>query len=182
MVGPAVTILLSIDGGNRKATGRQCAVAEYHARVLYGLHSLNRAQAVKAEELTCDAVAVERPGYLKAKVPPRVIADLCWNAAAVAYTIARGAPVHEYTVSDGQPTDWIGTVPKPILHRRIWSALTGPERKVFPASTADDIERAVEHYARTKKILNSYPAYDWLCATGVGLFHFGRIKKGGVKV
>lgn len=175
-----MTILLSVDAGNRKVTDRQCAVAEYHRRELYDLHSLNRAQAVKAE-LTCDAVAVERPGYLKANIPPRIIADLCWNGAAVAYTLARGGPVHEYTVNDGKATDWIGSVPKPILHRRIWSALTGPERKIFPASTADDIEAAVEHYARTKKIRAGYAAYDLLCAAGVGLFHFGRIKKGGCK-
>jgi len=176
-----VTILLSVDAGNRAKTDRQCAVAEFHRREVAFLHSLNRAQAVKAE-LTTDAVAVERPGYLKANIPPRVIADLCWNGAAVAYTLARGGPVHEYTVNDGKPTDWIGSVPKPILHRRIWSALTGPERRIFPASTADDIERAVEHYARTKKVLSSYKAFDLLCAAGVGLFHFGRIKKGGVKV
>lgn len=174
-----MTILLSIDGGNRKLNARACAVAEYHRAELYGLHSLNRKQAVLVDDLTCDAVAVERPSYdgrIARGVPPSTIIDLAWNAAAVAYTLARGSPVHEYT-----PTEWIGTVPKPILHSRIWSALTGKERRIFPASTADDIERAAEHYARTKKVLQSYAAFNYLDAAGVGLFHFGRIKKGGVK-
>lgn len=177
-------ILLSIDGGNRKTNARACAVAEYHRRELYALHELNRAQAVKAsgdDGLTCDVVAVEKPDYLKGDVPPKTIFALAWNACAVAYTLARGAPVHEYTVNSGLETDWIGGVVKPVLHARIWAALSTAERKIFPASTADDIERAAEHYARTRKILKSYPAFDLLCAAGVGLFDLGRIKKGGAR-
>lgn len=173
-------ILLSIDGGNRKVNHRACAVAEYHRRDLYALHELNRQQAVRATDLTCDAVAVERPafdGRIARGVPPGTIIDLAWNAAAVAFTLARGAPVHEHT-----PTEWIGGVVKPVLHARIWSALTPAERKIFPASTAKDIERAAEHYARTRKVLKSYPAFDLLCAAGVGLFDLGRIKKGGAKI
>lgn len=176
-----MTILLSIDGGNRISNDRVCYLAEFHRGELYDLHILNRAQAVKATELTCDAVAVERPTYLKSNVPPKVIFGLCWNAAAVAYTIARGSPVHEYTVNDGLDTDWIGTVAKPVLHRRIWSALTGPERKVFGADVGDLIEANSQRFARARRFAE-HKAYNTLDAAGVGLFHLGRIGKGGKRI
>lgn len=175
-----MTTLLSIDGGNAKKNDHACAVAEYEAGKLYALHELNRAAAVAAR-FSPDAVAVERPDYLKRGVPPKVIFGLIWNCARVAEALAAGAPVHEYTINDGLETDWIGSTRKPILHRRIWRALSEAERRIFPASTAADIEKACEHFARTRKILTSYPAFNPLCAAGVGLFHLGRIGKGGTR-
>ena len=175
-----MTILLSIDGGNRAANDRACYVAEFHKAELAALHTLNRAGVVKAMRagLTCDTVAVERPCYdgrISRGIPPGTVIDLAWNAAAVAFTLAAGAPVHAHT-----PTEWIGTVPKSVLHRRIWSALTGPERKFFHCETAEWIEAAAEKYARTRK-LTEHAAYNTLDAAGVGLFELGRIGKGGVK-
>lgn len=175
-----MSILLGIDGGNRALNDRACYIAEFHAGILAELHSLNRAAAVKALRggLTCDAVAVERPAYdgrIARGVPPSSVIDLAWNAAAVAFTLAAGSPVHAYT-----PTEWIGTVPKPVLHRRIWSALTGPERRAFPAATDEWLTGAAEHFARKHKLLQ-HPAFNTLDAAGVGLFHLGRIAKGGAK-
>lgn len=172
-----MTTLLSIDGGNAKRNALACYVAEYEAGQLYALHELNREQAVAAR-MSPDAVAVERPAYdgrIARGVPPGVIIDLAWNAAAVAYTLAAGAPVHEYT-----PGAWIGTVAKPVLHVRIWRALGAAERRIFPASTGAEIERAAEHYARKRKIIQ-HVAYNTLDAAGVGLFHLGRIGKGGTR-
>lgn len=175
-----MTTLLSIDGGNAKKNALACYVAEYEAGHLYALHELNRAQAVAAR-MSPDAVAVERPDYLKGGVPPKIIFGLCWNIGRVAEALASGCPVHEYTVNDGLPSDWIGSTRKPILHQRIWRALSPAERRIFPASTAGDIERAAEHFARTRKILTSYVAFNTLDAAGVGLFHLGRIGKGGTR-
>ena len=176
-----MTILLSIDGGNRADNDRKCAVSEYHAGMLVELHELNINQARKAirNGLTCDAVAVERGGYLKANIPPRVIADLCWNTAALAFTLAAGAPVREYTVNDGTAEDWIGGVKKHALHCGIWAALSPAERKVFPADTAEWIKEAVKRAAgRPGARPWEHPAFNSLCSAGVGLFDLGRITKG----
>ncbi len=177
---PGLTTLLSIDGGDAQKNSHACYVAEFEGGALYALHHFNRAQAVAAR-MAPDAVAVERPGYLKSNVPPKVIFGLCWNAARVAEALAAGCPVHEYTVNDGVETDWIGSVRKPILHQRIWRALSGSERRIFPASTAGDIERASDHFSRTRKILTSHVSFNTLDAAGVGLFHLGRIGKGGTR-
>ncbi len=174
-----MSTLLSIDGGNRASNDRVCYVAEYPNGHLYALHTINREQAV-CSDLTCHVVAVERPTYLKSKVPPKIIFGLCWNAAAVAYTIARGVPVHEYTVNDGIDSDWIGGTSKPILHRRIWAALTPEERRAFPRDTSDWVEAASQRFARSRKIWE-HAAFNTLDAAGVGLFHLGRIGKGATK-
>jgi hypothetical protein len=177
---PQVTTLLSIDGGNAQKNVHACYVAEFEAGHLYALHELNREQAVAAR-MAPDAVAFEAPNYLKAGVPPKIIFGLIRNVARVAEALAAGCPVFEYTVNDGVPTDWIGGVRKPVLHRRIWRMLKPEERRIFPASTEADIERAADHHARTKKILTSYAAFNTLDAAGVGLFHLGRIGKGGTR-
>lgn len=176
-----MTTLLSLDGGNRKANGRASYVAVYHHGDLLRVEAMNL-ETARTERLYygAHAVAVERPDYLKAGVPPKVIFGLSWNVCRIAYTLAQGAPVHEYTVNDGAETDWIGTTSKPVLHQRIWAALTPNERKFFHVTTAAEIDRASEHYARKRKILE-HISFNTLDAAGVGLFHLGRIKKGGAK-
>ncbi len=179
-MGPEVTTLVSLDGGNRKANDRACYAAEFRRGSLYWLTTCTLGDAGKLWNFLTpgDAVVVERPafdGRIMRGVPPSTIIDLAWNVARVAYTLAAGAPVHEYT-----PGEWIGTVSKPVLQLRIWRALAPDERKCFPESTAADLERAAEHYARTRKVLQ-HAAFNTLDAAGVGLFHLGRIKKGGAK-
>ncbi len=174
-----MTTLVSLDGGNRKANDRACYAATFRGGQLVGVDpcTLDLARTWGRDDPP-DAVAVERPafdGRIMRGVPPATIIDLAWNVARVAYTLAAGAPVHEYT-----PAEWIGTAPKPVLQLRIWRALTPAERKCFPESTAADLERAAEHYARTRKVLQ-HAAFNTLDAAGVGLFHLGRIKKGGAK-
>jgi hypothetical protein len=172
-----VTTLLSIDGGNAKKNVHACYVAEFEAGHLYALHELNREQAVAAR-MAPDAVAVERPsfdGRIMRGVPPGVIIDLAWNTARVAEALAGGCPVHEYP-----PGAWIGTTAKPVLHVRIWRALKPEERKFFHVTTAAEIERAAEHYARKRKVLQ-HVSFNTLDAAGVGLFHLGRIGKGGTR-
>ncbi len=177
-----MTTLLSLDGGNAKKNDRASYLAAYEGG------ELRRVTAVtlqSAREEACyfaaGAVAVEKPDYLKPGVPPATVFALAWNVCRIAYTLAQGAPVHEYTVSAGLKTDWIGSVQKPVLHQRIWAALSEAERRCFPASAQADIDRASEHFARTKKILTSHASFNTLDAAGVGLFHLGRIKKGGAR-
>ncbi len=175
-----MTPLISLDGGNRKANDRACYAAEFRAGELVLLFECTLSQACEGRRLSYrpDAVAVERPafdGRIMRGVPPATIIDLAWNVARVAYTLAAGAPVHEYT-----PSEWIGTVSKPVLQLRIWRALTPAERKCFHSTIESELERCAEHYARTRKVLQ-HAAFNTLDAAGVGLFHLGRIKKGGAK-
>lgn len=179
-----MTVLLSIDGGNRKATERRCYVAEFDGgQLAEAVRALNRAEAVqliKAGVLVPDRVAVERPKYdgrIDRGVPPGVIIDLAWNVGRVAEALSDGRPIVEYT-SD----DWIGGTPKAVLHGRIWIALSEAERKHFPADTAEVIHEAK---LRRAKNPNARPfehhSFNTLDAAGVGLFELGRIGKGGVK-
>ncbi len=175
-----MTTLLSLDGGNNKRNDRASYVATFVHATLLGVAPITLERS-RVWTRRPSAVAVERPDYLKPGVPPATVFALAWNVCRIAYTLAQGAPVYEYTVSAGLRTDWIGSVQKPILHQRIWAALAPEERRVFPASTQADIDRASEHHARTRKILTARAAFNTLDAAGVGLFHLGRIKKGGAK-
>ncbi len=174
-----MTTLISLDGGNRKANERACYAAMFLHGYLARVESITLGQAVAwGRDAAPDAVAVERPafdGRIMRGVPPSTIIDLAWNVARVAYTLAAGAPVHEYT-----PGEWIGTAPKPALQLRIWRALTPAERRCFHSTIESELERCAEHYARTRKVLQ-HAAFNTLDAAGVGLFHLGRIKKGGAK-
>lgn len=179
-----MTVLLSIDGGNRKANERRCYVAEFEGGELAAMvRAVNReeaAQLVRSGAIVADRVAVERPKYdgrIDRGVPPGVIIDLAWNVGRVAEALSGGRAVVEYT-SD----DWIGGTPKAVLHGRIWLALTAAERKHFPADTAEMIHEAK---LRRAKNHNGRPfehhSFNTLDAAGVGLFDLGRIGKGGVK-
>jgi hypothetical protein len=173
-----VTTLLSLDGGNAKKNDRASYVADFLHGQLAGLHTLNLRGALDFH-IGPSPIPVERPafdGRIMRGVPPATIIDLAWNVCAIAYTLAQGSPVYEYT-----PGTWIGTVAKPILHQRIWAALSATERTCFGPNTERDLDKASEHYARTRKVLTSHAAFNTLDAAGVGLFHLGRIKKGGAK-
>lgn len=177
-----MTHLTSFDGGNAKANAHASFAAHFYAGTLGLVEEMTLGQARLA---ACgsgrpDRVAVEVPDYLKKGVPPKIIFGLAWNVCRIAYTLAAGRPVAEYTVNSGLDSDWIGGVGKPVLHRRIWRVLDASERRVFPAGTADDIERASEIFARTKKI-TKHKSFNTLDAAGVGLRDLGRIKKGGAK-
>ena len=173
-----MTTLLSLDGGNRKENDRASYLAHFRAGDLRHVEpcTLGDARQIVANGYAPNAVAVERPafdGRIMRGVPPGTIIDLAWNVCRIAYTLAAGAPVHEYT-----PGDWIGTVAKPVLHQRIWAALTAAERRCFPEQTERELDRASEHYTRKRKIIQ-HVAFNTLDAAGVGLFDIGRIGKGG---
>ncbi len=177
---------LSIDGGNEAKTGRACYVAEWRDTQLVSVESCTvdeaREDIILLGAPSC--VVVERHQQDKrisgggGRVPPGVIIDLAWNTAAVAYTLARGAPVHEYT-----PTVWIGGVCKPALHQRIWRSLSPLERKALTGSwpaphTVESYLRGAAKAYATKGTITKHPYFNVLDAVGVGLFHLGRVGKG----
>lgn len=178
-----MTTLLSLDGGNSKANDRASYLATHLGGELVAVEECTLENArhyswVVGREGPPQAIAVERPafdGRIMRGVPPATIIDLAWNVCRIAYTLAAGAPVHEYT-----PGDWIGTTSKPVLHQRIWAALSAAERRCFPEQTERELDRASEHFIRKRKIIQ-HVAFNTLDAAGVGLFHLGRIGKGGRK-
>jgi hypothetical protein len=190
-----VTTLLSLDGGNNAKTDRACCAAKFYSSSLHGVGSVTLAEA--REAAWHGPVAVERIAFdgRDRRNAGATSIGLAWNTAAVAYTLAAGAPVHEYLVKD-----WIGTTTKQVLHQRIWATLTDVEREALaragrkvlgprkrgPAGSGAvaDVERALEentHRGTYGKDLLLHDWYDPLCAAGVGLFHLGRIKKGGAR-
>ncbi len=180
---------LSIDGGNEKKTDRACYAAEWVGGDLVGVFIVTVECARSFASHNPEYVAVERhqqDGRIAGgggKVPPGVIIDLAWNTAAVAYTVARGAPVHEYT-----PAVWIGSINKAALQQRIWAALTTEERKVvaaFARAQPEGVSAALRQNLirqATGKPLLKHKWYNVLDAVGVGLFHLGRIGKGAAPV
>jgi hypothetical protein len=205
---------LSIDGADNKKNGRAVYVAEWGSGVLYpksliGVHACTLEQAREWDRGEPDFVVVERTqadGRLgRGKTTPKVMVGLAWNTAAIAYTLARGAPVHEYTVSVGgdatDTTDWIGGTNKAALHSRIVRAMQpaerlvvasfgravlGPRKRGEPgtgqwedllAALVDNCKRAA-----TGQDLLKHDWYDVLDAVGVGLFHLGRVGKGAAPV
>lgn len=199
--GGAVT-WLSIDGGNEAKTDRACYLAYWRGPDLFGVESNTLEQARNAPPVDC--VVVERTqadGRLaRGKTTPGTMVGLAWNTAAIAYTLARGAPVHEYTISAGgeaEATDWIGGANKAALHSRIWAALTHAERMIVAAygrrvlgvrkwglpgsGTVDDVTNALIHNNVRQAIGKDPLRHDWynvLDAVGVGLFHLERVGKG----
>jgi hypothetical protein len=207
---------LSIDGADNKKNGRAVYVARWDGADLDHVADWTLEEArgqYIAGPPAPSHVVVERTqadGRLgRGKTTPKVMVGLAWNTAAIAYTLARGAPVHEYTISAGgedAARDWIGGTNKAALHSRIWSALAPAERAVVAsfgrhrvqrAATGryklcawgtgglDDIQPAlVENCKRaaTGRDLLKHDWYDVLDAVGVGLFHLGRVGKGAAPV
>jgi hypothetical protein len=183
-----VTILLSIDGGDEAKTSHRCYVSEFESGELVRTFACNRNEAiamVRSHDVVADRVAVERPMYdgrMTRGVPPSIVINLAWNAARVAEALANGCPVEEVTVNVGADSDWIGQVSKPILHGRIWNALSAEERRRFPADTEALIYEAKLRKAKNPKSAPfKHHSYNTLDSAGVGLFVLGRIGKGGVK-
>jgi hypothetical protein len=193
---------LSIDGGNEAKADHVCYVAEWEKETLLGVWSKDKAGARSVFPVEC--VAVERTqadGRLaRGKTTPKTMVGLAWNTAAVAYALAKSAPVHEYTISaggDAGATDWIGGINKAGLHSRAWQALRRPERDLVAAygrailgprkrglagsATINDVGQALIANNVRQATGRDLLKHDWfnvLDAVGVGLFHLGRVGKG----
>ncbi len=126
-------------------------------------------------------VVCEKPQF-DSRVSKHVI-DLAWTGAAVAYSLAAGGPVTAYT-----PSQWKGSVQKPVHHHRIWQVLTPAERAVFPEGTEARIAEACrkggldnwrksggEYYGKAK----GSEVHNYLDACALGLHHLGRYSEVG---
>lgn len=118
-----------------------------------------------------------------AAIDVRNILDVAINGAKFVGALAEisCAEVVEYT-----PTEWKGSEPKPLNHRRLWAVLDDDERVLFGgAKTWKAIDAACEKgalsrwrgrggdfYPRSQKILT-----DRLDAAALGCFYLGRLKR-----
>lgn len=129
-----------------------------------------------------DLVVVERPGYHGARSNAARTQDLialAWEGAAAAYRF--GAPVIELSASG-----WNHSLPKPVVHSRMWKVLTDAERETLGGdATAARIERAVtkgaaKRWATGGKGGHWYPAsfagHNLLDAAAIGCVYLGRVK------
>ena len=127
-----------------------------------------------------DLVVVEKPqpdSRTYSSVP--TVIELSWQGALVAglYAGASGCPIQEY-----MPTEWKGSVAKPIAHSRLWKILEPDERVLLGGdATLAQIERAKDRgaLARWAPGRTYYPEtwlmHNILDAVALGCFHLGRI-------
>lgn len=169
--------LVSCDPGAEAKAGYKCYFARWVRGRLKSVHALDFWQAQEWQaELGSVEVVVEKPQMDQRTfdVPPKVMINLAWNGALCAAALH---PFHLHTVA---PAQWT-TIPKPVLHLRIWKALTPQEQALFPADTLAVLKKAALKYARTKKATH-HEHYNTLDAVGIGLFHLGRVGKSATQL
>jgi hypothetical protein len=135
------------------------------------------------------AVIWERPQHRArdkkfACVPPETLISLAVAGATLAglYAGACGAEIVEV-----HPSEWKGSLPKPVQHKALWDRLTDAERRVFVAvdggsriasTIIDAIERGA-HDRWAKDGASYYPrgftAHNLLDAVGIGKWYLRKI-------
>lgn len=131
-----------------------------------------------------DRVIVERPQQddRTRGIPPEVIANLAWEGGTLGamYAGHYGAELVGRT-----PTEWKGSIQKPVHHGRLWAVLDDRERELLGgAATLAVIEAAKERGAleRWKRHGVEYYPSGWemhnlLDAVALGAREMGRLKK-----
>lgn len=181
--------IISIDPGYAKK-GEGCAVATIHA--VRGLQFVrferpekwDRAQSyAQHHNVTPDVIIWERPQHRArddkyANVPPETLIGLAVAGATLAglYAGAYGAAIVEV-----HPSEWKGSLPKPVQHKALWARLTDAERATFgdaQVAITRAIIDAIERGARdrwAKDGASYYPskftAHNLLDAVGIGKWY-----------
>lgn len=107
------------------------------------------------------------------------IVDQNWHGALVGGALGAGLGVTAY-----EPNTWKGQKCKPKHHREIWRILDDGERELFAQYDVEKVERIIDEacaaHTRTGKVTKySHEWHNLLDAIGLGLFHNGRIGRGG---
>jgi hypothetical protein len=115
-------------------------------------------------------------------VPPEILISLTAAGALLAGAFAGrdGARIIEY-----RPSEWKGSEPKPVMHRRMWKILSAAERRILGGDATDQAIRAAQEKGalRAWKIPGAacYPkAFDThniLDAVALGCVHLGRLAR-----
>jgi hypothetical protein len=184
-----VIALLAIDPGYSK-TGQGSAVARFNSSVpLDDLARLVGVWFVRSGD-------VDRPAGVRAHGRARVVWECPQLDArsrkatpAVVQLAAEGGEIagayaahYALAIERVTPSQWKGSVPKPIAHSRLWRVLDDRERDVLGGDNAiNAIERAKLAGARDrwgKEGARYYPRsfvmHNLLDAVGIGLWALGR--------
>lgn len=173
----APAVLIAIDPGY---AGQGNAVAEFLHGFLYDTW-FNHLPCVGQR---ADVVVIEKPQQdaRSENVPPKILINLAWEGAllAGAFCGRDGARLVAYT-----PSEWKGSTPKPVHHKRLWRVLSAAEQKVLGgAATEQAIDAACRKGASKRWGITGakcYPAsfdtHNLLDAAALGAFHLGRIGK-----
>lgn len=109
----------------------------------------------------------------------------CQFVGALAAGYALGLTMRTAELVHYTPTEWKGSIPKPVHHDRLWKILSEHERAVLGgAETKAQIDRAVEKGALSRwskpgaaYYPRSFVTHNLLDAVALGCFHLGRIGK-----
>lgn len=180
--------VISIDPGYAK-DGEGCACAELVDGRLEGAWFLRPEDfhSHHYEEYSPDMVIWERPQHRArderyASVPPETLIALAVAGASLAGLYA-GA--YKSEIIEVHPSQWKGSLPKPVQHKALWDRLTSAERAAFDIHITEHgygVERAVtdaiERGARdrwAKSGASYYPrgftTHNLLDAVGIGRWY-----------
>ncbi len=138
----------------------------------------------KFEAGFADEIIVERPQQdaRSARIPPAILMRLAWEGALLAGAFAGrdGARIIDYT-----PSEWKGSEPKPVNHKRLWKVLDDDERAVLGGDeTRVAIEAACEKGALKRWGIagaacypKAFDTHNLLDVAAIGCFHLGRLEK-----
>jgi hypothetical protein len=173
-----MTLLYAIDPGAKASTGKASYLARFDAGELVAVSAVTWASVRNGWHEQPAILVIEKPQQDRrsAKVPPATLIELAWRGALIAGAL-RPLRIVEY-----EPAEWKGQTPKPAHHWKAWQVLTHRERLCFPEDTEERIRKGKEATARAgdgKLKSYSFEAANLLDAAALGLFHLGRIGKGG---
>lgn len=150
--------------------------------VVYGA-VFDRGVCVKLREFTRAVMPIDRTKYSQAVCEEPSILGAP-NAADMVQVLISGSVVASAlscnVVFYPVPT-WKGSLKKPIHHYRVWPHMTKEEQAFFPKNTLDVINKACAKIAQTGKANYEPEWHNHLDALALGMFHLGRIKRGGEK-
>lgn len=173
--------MIAIDPGYGKRSGG-CACALFVQGTLEFTWFV-RPSDVAPLERDIALVVVEQPQQDARSwgVPPATLIRLSWDGALVAglYAGLHGADVKAVT-----PSQWKGSVPKPVQHGKVWPLLSDSERELLGGlATGLAIEHATEQGARERWRRRGgeyYPSafrmHNLLDAVAIGLVEVGRFR------
>lgn len=168
--------LVAIDPGFGRRSGG-CACALFEGAELVRVWMARPSDRV---DVACDVI-VEKPQQDRRSrgVPPSTLIELAWQGAVLAGRIAGAShAVHALT-----PSEWKGSVPKPVHHARLWRCLTERERHVLGGvETWAHIDAARMRGAESRwgqPGASYYPArwttHNMLDAVALGAHYLGRL-------
>ena len=181
-------ILWAIDPGGAKPHG--IAIFENGTLVGYGwalprtcmfTHLVGRAQLPTEVVIERPVINPDPGPYSKRrKTNPRTLIKLVWAAALFAgHLTAGGSGINGVHLTEYEPSQWKAQMKKPPHHLHGWAAMTEAERALLPPDTLPKIQEACAALAMGREPNYGWKIGDILDAINLGLYHLGRVRRGG---